>query len=85
MPDIFIGYANADRERARQLADQLTTRGYSVGWDRTMPPGRVFDEVLQAAEGIARGILVPALIGEVSPPIVFKRIQSASPRHKTCA
>lgn len=107
MSDIFISYANADRERARQLADRLTTRGYSVWWDRTIPPGRVFDEVLQeaiqaarcmivlwsaesvrsnwvkteAAEGVARGILVPALIGEVSPPIEFKRIQSANLAH----
>lgn len=107
MPDIFISYASADRERARQLADQLTARGYSVWWDRTIPPGRVFDEVLQeaiqaarcmivlwsaesirsnwvkteAAEGVARGILVPALIEEVSPPIEFKRIQSANLAH----
>jgi hypothetical protein len=104
MPDIFISYASADRERARLLADALANRGYSVWWDRTIPPGRVFDEVIQeaihsarcmivlwsaesvrsnwvkteASEGAARGILVPALIGEVAPPIEFKRIQSAN-------
>lgn len=107
MPDIFISYANADREHARQLADRLTARGYSVWWDRTIPPGRVFDEVLQeaiqaarcmivlwsaesvrsnwvkteAAEGVERDILVPALIDEVSPPIEFKRIQAANLAH----
>ena len=104
MSDIFISYASADRERARLLADALANRGYSVWWDRTIPPGRVFDEVIQeaiqgarcmvvlwsadsarsnwvkteAAEGVARGILVPALFGEVAPPIEFKRIQSAN-------
>jgi hypothetical protein len=104
MPDIFISYASADRERARLLAEALAKRGYSVWWDRTIPPGRVFDEVIQeaiqgarcmivlwsaesvrsnwvkteASEGAARGILVPALIGEVAPPIEFKRIQSAN-------
>ena len=104
MSDIFISYASADRERARLLADALANRGYSVWWDRTIPPGRVFDEVIQeaiqgarcmvvlwsadsarsnwvkteAAEGAARGILVPALVGEVAPPIEFKRIQSAN-------
>lgn len=104
MPDIFISYASADRERARQLADVLAHRGYSVWWDRTIPPGRVFDEVIQeaiqgarcmivlwsaesvrsnwvkteAAEGAARGMLVPVLIGEAAPPIEFKRIQSAN-------
>ena len=104
MPDIFISYASADRDRARLLADALANRGYSVWWDRTIPPGRVFDEVIQeaiqsarcmivlwsadsvrsnwvkteAAEGVARGILVPALIGDIAPPIEFKRIQSAN-------
>lgn len=104
MPDIFISYASADRERARLLAHALTSRGYSVWWDRTIPPGRVFDEVIQeaiqgarcmivlwsaesvrsnwvkteASEGAARGMLVPALIGDVAPPIEFKRIQSAN-------
>ena len=104
MSDIFISYASADRERARLLADALANRGYSVWWDRTIPPGRVFDEVIQeaiqgarcmvvlwsadsarsnwvkteAAEGVARGILVPALVSEVAPPIEFKRIQSAN-------
>ena len=104
MPDIFISYASADRERARALAGALANRGYSVWWDRTIPPGRVFDEVIQeaiqgarcmivlwsadsvrsnwvkteAAEGSARGILVPAMLAEVAPPIEFKRIQSAN-------
>lgn len=104
MSDIFISYASADRERARLLAEALSRRGYSVWWDRTIPPGRVFDEVIQeaiqgarcmivlwsgdsvrsnwvkteASEGASRGILVPALIGNVAPPIEFKRIQSAN-------
>ncbi len=104
MSDIFISYASADREHAKLLADALMRRGYSVWWDRTIPPGRVFDEVIQeaiqgarcmivlwsaasvrsnwvkteAAEGAARDMLVPALIGEVAPPIEFKRIQSAN-------
>ena len=107
MPDVFISYANADRERARLLADALTRRGYTVWWDRTIPPGRVFDEVIQeaihsvrcmivlwstdsvrsnwvkieASEGVARDMLVPALIADVAPPIEFKRIQSANLAH----
>jgi hypothetical protein len=32
--------------------------GYSVWWDRTIPPGRVFDEVLQEALGTAACIVV---------------------------
>lgn len=107
MADIFISYASADREHARLLADTLANRGYAVWWDRTIPPGRVFDEVIQeaiqgarcmivlwsaesvrsnwvkteAAEGAARNMLVPVLIGDVVPPIEFKRIQSANLTH----
>jgi|LNFM01.1.fsa_nt_gb hypothetical protein len=102
--DIFISYASVDRERAMALADALTRASASVWWDRTIPPGRVFDEVIQeaiaaarcmivlwsgesvrsnwvkteAAEGAARGMLVPALLEDVAPPIEFRRIQAAN-------
>ena len=58
MADIFISYASSDRERARQLADGLARRGYKVWWDRTIPPGRVFDEVIQEALHAARCVIV---------------------------
>jgi hypothetical protein len=58
MADIFISYASSDRERARQLADNLARRGYSVWWDRTIPPGRVFDEVIQEALHTAKCVIV---------------------------
>ena len=58
MADIFISYASSDRERARQLADSLASRGYKVWWDRTIPPGRVFDEVIQEALHAAKCVIV---------------------------
>lgn len=58
MPDVFLSYASADRERARVLAEALGRRGYDVWWDRTIPPGRVFDEVIQEALQAARCIVV---------------------------
>jgi hypothetical protein len=58
MADIFISYASSDRERARQLADALASRGYKVWWDRTIPPGRVFDEVIQEALHEAQCVIV---------------------------
>jgi hypothetical protein len=101
---IFISYASQDRETARVIAACLEAHGHSVWWDRTIPPGRVFDEVIQEAlaaaqcvvvlwssnsvrsnwvkveaeDAAARGLLVPVLIEQVTPPIQFKRIQAAN-------
>ena len=58
MADIFISYASADRDRARTLAEVFAGRGHSVWWDRTIPPGRVFDEVIQEALDAARCVVV---------------------------
>ena len=58
MADVFISYASADREIARTLGEALSARGYDAWWDRTIPPGRVFDEVIQEALGAARCVVV---------------------------
>jgi TIR domain-containing protein len=103
MSDIFISYARADKEKAELLAHAFSQNGWSVWWDREIPPGKSFDEVIEnalksarcvivlwskdsvssrwvkteAAEGAARGILVPALIDNVQIPLEFKRIEAA--------
>jgi hypothetical protein len=43
---VFLSYANEDRDRARALADVLRAQGRTVFWDRTIAPGMVFDEVI---------------------------------------
>ena len=58
MSDIFISYASVDRERARQLAGVLANEGWSVWWDRTIPPGRTFDQVIEQALQAARCVVV---------------------------
>jgi hypothetical protein len=58
MADIFLSYATEDREHARSLAEALRREGYDVWWDRTIPPGRVFDEVIQEALHGARCVVV---------------------------
>jgi len=48
MADIFVSYSKEDAERARQLVQHLSAQGWSVFWDRNVPPGRQWREVLEA-------------------------------------
>src|SRR5262249_17012490 len=103
MADIFISYANEDRDTARKLAAELEARGWSVWWDRKIQAGQSFDQVIEweletarrvvvlweknsissewvkneAALAAERGVLVPALIDSVRPPLEFRCRQAA--------
>jgi len=46
MSDIFISYAKQDRTRAKEVATRLEQEGWSVFWDRSIPIGTTWDEVL---------------------------------------
>jgi Tol biopolymer transport system component len=56
--DIFISYATEDRDRVRSLAGMLEAQGWSVFWDREIPPGRSWDDVIQEQLHEARCVVV---------------------------
>ena len=56
--DVFISYAKGDRARAAELASALEVNGWSVWWDRDIPPGRTFDEVIEEALTQTRSVVV---------------------------
>ena len=58
MADVFVSYASEDRETARRLSQILTQHGWTVWWDRTIPPGRAFDEVIQEGLTAAKSVVV---------------------------
>ena len=58
MSDIFVSYDSADKERVRALVQVLEGQGWSVWWDRKIPPGKTFAEVIDQAITPAKCILV---------------------------
>jgi hypothetical protein len=56
--DIFISYASVDRPRVKPLVDALQGRGWSVWWDRKIPPGKTWAQVLETALSDARCVIV---------------------------
>lgn len=58
MSDIFISYASEDRERVKSMAHALERKGWSVWWDRRIPTGRSFDEVIEEALDAAKAVVV---------------------------
>lgn len=58
MPDIFLSYAREDLERAKTLAQALESLGWTVFWDRKIPPGKTWREVIGAALDDSRCVVV---------------------------
>lgn len=58
MADIFISYASEDGPMAHVLAEALEAHGWSVWWDRKIPLGKSFDEVIERALGEAKSVIV---------------------------
>jgi hypothetical protein len=58
MNDVFVSYARADRARVAQVVAGLERRGFSVFWDREIPPGKAWDDVLEQHLSTARCVLV---------------------------
>jgi hypothetical protein len=58
MTDIFLSYASADRERIRPLASILEQQGWSVWWDRKIPPGKTWHQLIQQAIDEAKCVVV---------------------------
>lgn len=77
MTDIFISYANEDRERAAQVAQLLELEGWRVWWDRRIPAGRTWRSVLQEALDDSRCMVVLWSENSVKSPWVAEEAEEA--------
>lgn len=80
MPQIFLSYASQDRPRAKAFAEALLDKGWSVFWDRTIPPGRIFDQVIGEALAQAECVVVLWSKESVASNWVKDEISEASER-----
>lgn len=58
MSNIFLSYKSEDRARAKIIAEALERQGYSVWWDRIIPPGKTFDQVIEEALDASKCVIV---------------------------
>jgi len=58
MSDIFLSYKSEDSEKAQKIAEAIEKKGYTVWWDRIIPPGRTFDEVIEEKLDEAKCVVV---------------------------
>ena len=58
LSDVFLSYAREDLSHAQLLAHSLEAQGWSVWWDRAIPVGKAFDEVIEQALGTAKCVVV---------------------------
>jgi len=83
MTDIFISYANEDRDRAAQVAQLLELEGWRVWWDRRIPAGRSWRSVLEDAVGDSRCMVVLWSKHSVKSPWVAEEAEEARRLEKT--
>lgn len=58
MAQIFLSYKSTDKERVRPLVGLFEAQGWTVWWDRRIPPGKTFDEAIEEAITAAACVVV---------------------------
>lgn len=71
MSDVFIGYAREDRDKAERVAAALASRDITVFWDKLIPGGEDYTEVLE--EEVAKAKCVAVLWSRNSIKKTFVR------------
>lgn len=58
MSDVFISYAREDREKAQLLARAFEEQKWTIWWDKVIPPGRKYADVIGEELASAKAVIV---------------------------
>jgi hypothetical protein len=81
MSDIFLSYKSENRAQAKIIAETIEKYGYSVWWDRIIPPGKTFDEVIEGALDAAKCVVALWSKESVSSDWVKNEVREGTRRH----
>jgi hypothetical protein len=57
-PDVFLSYAHDDVDIARSVSERIGSEQWSVFWDRTIPVGFTWDDIVEGALEAAKCVVV---------------------------
>jgi hypothetical protein len=80
MSDIFISYSSKDRDRILPLVNALEKAGWSVFWDRTIPAGKTWRQVIESEIQACRSIVVVWTETSVHDPWVLEEAEEGKSR-----
>jgi hypothetical protein len=80
MSDIFISYASEERDRVLPLVSALEKTGWSIFWDRTIPAGKTWRQVIGFEIRTCRSVLVVWTENSVTSEWVLEEAETGKRR-----
>lgn len=80
MSDVFISYAREDRDKAERLAHACEQQNWVVWWDKVIPPGQKYADVIGQELASARAVVVLWSAASVASDWVKDEAQEAANR-----
>jgi hypothetical protein len=80
MSDIFVSYASQERDRVLPLVSALERTGWSIFWDRTIPAGKTWRQVIGSEIRTCRSVLVVWTESSVTSEWVLEEAETGKRR-----
>jgi tetratricopeptide (TPR) repeat protein len=81
MSEVFISYAREDRDQAERLARVFEQQNWTVWWDKVIPPGGKYADVIGAELQSAKAVIVLWSSASVASDWVKDEAQEGANRH----